>query len=65
MLACPAEEMHKFSDPKNYRTRPRYTRLALPLREIEGAIQVNIQTLGCSDSWPLDVCRWLWLSFTR
>lgn len=41
MLACPAEEMHKFSDPKNYRTRPRYTRLALPLREIEGAIQVK------------------------
>lgn len=40
MLACPAEEMHKFSDPKNYRTRPRFTRLALPLREIEGAIQV-------------------------
>lgn len=40
MLECPAEEMHKFSDPKNYRTRPRFTRLALPLREIEGAIQV-------------------------
>lgn len=41
MLACPDEEMHKFSDPKNYRTRPRYTRLALPLREIEAAIQVR------------------------
>lgn len=42
MLACPAEEMHIFSDPKKYRTRPRYTRLALPFREIEEAIQVMI-----------------------
>lgn len=48
MLACPDEEMHKFSDPKNYRTRPRYTRLALPLREIEGAIQVKYPGIR----WP-------------
>ncbi|CAN0108495.1 unnamed protein product, partial [Ectocarpus fasciculatus] len=42
MLECPAEEMHMFSDPKNYRTRPRYTRLALPFREIGGIIQDTI-----------------------
>ena len=42
MLACPAEEMHKFSDPQNYRTRPRYTRFVLPYGEIEGTIQVCV-----------------------
>lgn len=44
MLACPLEEMHMFSDPRNYRTRPRYTRFALRFREIEGIIQVHRDT---------------------
>lgn len=41
MLACPMAEMRMFSDPTNYRTRPRYTRFVLPFREIEGLIQVS------------------------
>ncbi|CAM9720883.1 unnamed protein product, partial [Laminaria digitata] len=42
MLACPVEEMHMFSDPQNYRTRPRYTRFVLPYGEIEATIQDTI-----------------------
>lgn len=41
MLACPPEEMHVFSDPKNYRTTPRFTRFALPFRETQTIIQAR------------------------
>lgn len=53
MLECPAEEMHMFSDPKNYRTRPRYTRLALPFREIGGIIQVSVLAAFLCRSVPI------------
>lgn len=53
MLECPAEEMHMFSDPKNYRTRPRYTRLALPFREIGGIIQVSVLAAFLCRSVPM------------
>lgn len=45
MLSCPPEEMYMFSDPQRYRARSRYTRFALPFREIEEIIQVYMRYL--------------------